>query len=201
MSTAFHPKLNIFPNLKPVLPRYSPCLLSYLFSQCFLCCASLSFNISLVSTPAKPCPPLFCLANPVASLFSPTGIVLSSNYMLCFFFFFAFLILTKMPYKAWNLDVCSLESNLHIISTSMHHHQRHSTGTLFSFLSFPSEAMQVISGSRLHWSLWDVLGKQQILCVRVIRQTSDRSHLSIRWLCDWSWDGIDQGSESHRTEI
>lgn len=179
MSTAFHPKLNIFPNLKPVLPRYSPCLLSYLFSQCFLCCASLSFNISLVSTPAKPCPPLFCLANPVASLFSPTGIVLSSNYMLCFFFFLLFLFSPKCHIRH-EILMSALWSNLHIISTSMHHHQRHSTGTLFSFLSFPSEAMQVISGSRLHWSLWDVLRKQQILCVRVIRQTSDRSHSSIR---------------------
>lgn len=48
----------------------------------------------------------------------------------------------------------------------------------------PSGAMQVINGCQLHWSLWDVLGKQQILCLRVVRQTSDRSHSSVRWLCD-----------------
>ncbi len=80
--------------------------------------------------------------------------------------------------KSW----ATLWSNLHIISTCMLHHRRHCTGTLFSFS--PSGAMQVINGCQLHWSLWDVLGKQQILCLRVVRKTSDRSHSSVRWLCD-----------------
>ncbi len=112
-------------------------------------------------------PFLFCLANPVA---------LSSNHMLCIFFLFS-----PKCYVRHDILMSALWSNLHISNPSSitkdipQGHCSH-----FS----PSGVMQVINGCQLHWSLRDVLGKQQILCLRVVRQTWDRSHSSVRWLCD-----------------
>ncbi len=114
----------------------------------------------------------------------------------CFAFLFLF---SPKCYVRHDILMSALWSNLHIsnpCSITKDIPQGHCSH--FS----PSGVMQVINGCQLHWSLRDVLGKQQILCLRV-RQTDLRSVSfickMIMWL--WSWDGIDQGSESHMTAI
>lgn len=91
-----------------------------------------------MSSPAKQGPALFCLTNPVAGLFSPTGTALSSNdtgsvFVLLF-------ILTKMLYKARNLDAYSLEQSSHHLNIHAQSPKRFHRDLVFiSLLSLGSD--------------------------------------------------------------